>query len=339
MTKGIQRREFFKAIAVGGAVTAVAGCTDKTEELIPYLLPPDNVEFVPGIPLEYATTCMECPANCGMIVKTREARAIKAEGNPDHPLSRGALCIRGQASLQTHYNPARFTSARRREKDGWKDISWQDAEQQFVAMLRAAPDKRGIVYITGNAAGSRAGFLDKWLGALGAASKVVLDPLGDHSIRAANQRTFGRPEVPQYRIEAAKLLLNFGSDFLETWQNPVENAQRYTDMHAYDDRRKNKGKFVHVGPHLSLTGSNADQWVNVKPGSEAIVALALAKGVLERRSGGIPAADRARLAKYLKRYTFAKAAGDSGADAGALEKLAQEFSAASPGIATDPVLN
>ncbi|MEE8434042.1 MAG: 4Fe-4S dicluster domain-containing protein [bacterium] len=333
MTKGMQRREFFKAIAVGGAVTAVASCVDKPEKLIPYLMPPDNVEFVPGIPLEYATTCMECPANCGMIVKTREARAIKAEGNPDHPLSRGALCIRGQASLQTHYNPARYASARRRGKDGWEDISWQDAEQQFSAMLRAAADKRGIVYITGNAAGSRAGFLDKWLGELGAASKVVLDPLGGHSIRAANKRTFGRAEVPQYRIEAAKLLLNFGSDFLETWQNPVENAQRYTEMHAYDDQRKNKGKFIHVGPHLSLTGSNADQWVNVKPGSEAIVALALAKGVLQRRSGSIPAADRTRLAKYLKPYTFAKAAADSGADSGDLEKLAQEFSAASPGIA------
>jgi len=333
MTEGIQRREFFKALAVGGATAAVAGCVDVPEKLIPYLVPPDNVEFVPGVPLEYATTCMECPANCGMIVKTREGRAIKAEGNPDHPLSRGALCIRGQASLQTHYNPARYSSARRRGKDGWKDISWGDAERQFVAMLQAAGDKRGIVYITSNAAGSRAGFLDKWLGELGAASKVVLDPLGGHSIRAANKRTFGRAEVPQYRIEAAKLLLNFGSDFLETWQNPVENAQRYTDMHAYDDRRKNKGKFVHVGPHLSLTGSNADQWVNVKPGSEAIVALALAKGVLQRRSGGIPAADRTRLVKYLKRYTFAKAADESGADAGALEKLAQEFSAASPGIA------
>ncbi|MCH8076040.1 MAG: 4Fe-4S dicluster domain-containing protein [SAR324 cluster bacterium] len=332
MTTGMQRREFFKSIAIGGAVAAVAGCVDKPEKLIPYLVPPDNVEFVPGVPLEYATTCMECPANCGMIVKTREARAIKAEGNPDHPLSRGALCIRGQASLQTHYNPARYAKARRRGQDGWKDISWQDAEQQFVAMLRAA-GKGSIVYITGNAAGSRAGFLDTWLGELGAAPKVVLDPLGSHSIRAANKRTFGRAEIPQYRIEAATLLLNFGSDFLETWQNPVENAKRYTEMHAYDDRRKDKGKFVHVGPHLSLTGSNADQWVNVKPGSEAIVALALAKGVLQRRQGGVPAADRTRLAEYLKPYTFARAAKDSGADAGALEKLAQEFSAASPGLA------
>ena len=66
MTKGIQRREFFKALAVGGASAAVAGCVNEPENLIPYLVPPDNVEFVPGIPLDYATTCMECPANCGM---------------------------------------------------------------------------------------------------------------------------------------------------------------------------------------------------------------------------------------------------------------------------------
>src|SRR5271170_7618859 len=112
MDNQIRRRDFFKVLGASSAVAATAAaCADPPEKLIPYLLPPTNIEFVPGNPLEYATTCMECASACGMVVRTREGRAIKAEGNPDHPLNQGALCIRGQASLQTHYNPARFTGA------------------------------------------------------------------------------------------------------------------------------------------------------------------------------------------------------------------------------------
>ena len=114
MERGIPRRDFFKVLAAGGASAAVAACSDKPEKLIPLLIPPDNIEYAPGNPVEYATTCAECAAGCGVIMRTREGRAIKAEGNPDHPVNQGALCIRGQASLQTLYNPSRIRAAQRR---------------------------------------------------------------------------------------------------------------------------------------------------------------------------------------------------------------------------------
>jgi anaerobic selenocysteine-containing dehydrogenase/Fe-S-cluster-containing dehydrogenase component len=334
MADGIRRRDFFKALAAGGATTAaVAACADKPEKLIPYLLPPDNVEFVPGMPMEYATTCMECPANCGMVVRTREARAIKAEGNPDHPISQGALCVRGQASLQTHYNPARLAEALQRKGDALQPVAWDAAEQAFADAIRALADRRQIVYLTGNAAGTRGGFLDRWLSAVGASPKLVLDPLAHHNIKAANQLTFRRAEVPQYRMDAATLLVNFGAEFLEVWQNPVENNRLYTAMHAYDDATKRKGRFVHVGPHLSLTGSNADKWVKVNPGSEVVLVLAMAREVLARTRGRSVGTDRERLAAYLEPYTLERAATDTGAEAAALHTLAEDFAKADPGLA------
>ena len=128
MEHGMHRRDFFKVLAAGGAsAAAVAGCVDPPETLIPLLLPPDNIEYVPGIPVEYATTCNECPAGCGMIIQTREGRAIKAEGNPDHPVNQGALCIRGQAAPQTLYNPARIPSAMLREGEAFKPAGWEEA--------------------------------------------------------------------------------------------------------------------------------------------------------------------------------------------------------------------
>ena len=61
----------------------------------------------PGIWTMLATTCRECPAGCGMHVRTREGRVVKPEGNPDHPVSRGGLCPRGQSAPQGLYDPDR----------------------------------------------------------------------------------------------------------------------------------------------------------------------------------------------------------------------------------------
>ncbi|HUJ75936.1 MAG TPA: molybdopterin-dependent oxidoreductase, partial [bacterium] len=334
MEKGIHRRDFFKVLGASGAVVAAASaCADPPEKLIPYLLPPDNVEFVPGVPLEYATTCMECPAHCGMVVSTREARAIKAEGNADHPISQGSLCLRGQATLQTHYNPTRLAGAAQRKGDKWEPMEWPAAEALLAAKIKAVPDKRQIVYMTGNVAGTRARFVDQWLAALGASPKVVVEPLELHSIRAGNERLFGRAEVPLYRIADADYLLNFGSEFLETWGNPVSNNREFAAMHAYNDKTKRKGKFVHVGPHIALTGANADQWVPAKPGSEAVLALALAKAVLEANRARLPGGEAERIGAALKPYTLERAEAAAGVKADVLKKLADEFGAAKAGLA------
>ena len=73
---------------------------------MPYLV--QSEDQVPGVPTWYASTCTECGAGCGLHVKTREGRAIKLEGNPDHPVNRGKLCSLGQSALQALYNPDRL---------------------------------------------------------------------------------------------------------------------------------------------------------------------------------------------------------------------------------------
>ena len=100
------RREFLKLLGAGAAFAA-AGCARKpVEKILPYVHAPE--ELVPGVPVYYASTCGECPAGCGVLVKTREGRPIKLEGNKAHPLNKGALCPRGQASLLNLYDPDRL---------------------------------------------------------------------------------------------------------------------------------------------------------------------------------------------------------------------------------------
>ena len=106
---GIDRRSFFRIVAASGAATAAAGCGPTAEKLYPYVSPPENI--VPGVAAHFATVCRECPAGCGVLAKNRDGRVIKLEGNPDHPVNGGGLCIRGHAALQGLYHPDRFRGA------------------------------------------------------------------------------------------------------------------------------------------------------------------------------------------------------------------------------------
>src|SRR5215467_10138621 len=120
---GIDRRSFFKIVATSGAAAVAGGCGPTAGALVPYVSPPDNI--VPGVGTYFATVCRECPAGCGVLAKNRDGRVIKLEANPDHPVNAGALCIRGQASLQGLYHPDRYRGA----MVAGKPAAWDDAEK------------------------------------------------------------------------------------------------------------------------------------------------------------------------------------------------------------------
>src|SRR5678815_3939751 len=129
-TTGVKRREFLKVVGATGAATTMVGCTSESvEKLIPYLVSPD--ETVPGVSTYYATTCRECSASCGTIAETRDGRVIKLEGNPSHPVNRGALCARGQASLQGLYNPDRYRGPMVRKGGKLVQVTWDEALKVF----------------------------------------------------------------------------------------------------------------------------------------------------------------------------------------------------------------
>src|SRR5437763_3813799 len=122
----VKRRDFLRCLGVAGATVGTVGCSsEKVGKLIPYLVHPD--ETVAGVSTYYATTCRECAASCGVIAETRDGRVTKLEGNPDHPVNRGALCARGQSAVQGLYNPDRLRVPLVRDGSAWKLITWDEA--------------------------------------------------------------------------------------------------------------------------------------------------------------------------------------------------------------------
>lgn len=325
--QGVKRRDFLRVLGVTGAATTAVGCsTGDVEKLIPYLVSPDQT--VPGVSNYYATTCRECAAGCGLVVEVRDGRAIKAEGNPDHPVNQGALCARGQSSLQGLYNPDRFRQPMKREGDALVPTTWDDAIGILTTKLREvrSSGKGGqVAVINQHEQGSFPAFLDSILGGFGIAPHLSYDAEAPVAVAQANTAAYGA-SWPAIDFAAASLIVSFGADFLDGWGLSVPQQMAFAEA-----RGKIEGapRFIYVGARRSLTGLNADQWIPARPGSElaivnaiagkgSIAAAAEAAGVGTALLEGLAAEIRAARASALLSGGYGE---DAGALAGAVAEL------------------
>ena len=304
---GVKRREFLKVLGGATAATTMLGCaSEKVEKLIPYLVSPDQT--VPGVSTYYATTCRECSVACGLIAETRDGRTIKLEGNPEHPVNRGALCARGQAALQGLYNPDRYRGPMIRRNGRLEAASWDDAIQLFSQKLNETRSRGGAasaIFINQHESGSFPGFLDTWLTGFGMSGHVSYDAGADHAAIAANRQSYG-VSWPKLDFSAARLIVSIGADFLDGWGAMVPQQLDFADARA---NRENAPRLIYVGPRRSLTGLNADQWIDCKPGSEMAIVRMLA--------GQMPAEAASQA---------------TGVNATVLDAFAKEFAATKPNM-------
>ena len=329
----VGRRTFLKVLGSAGPAAAVTACSPvPPERIIPFVVPPDDV--VPGVATWYASVCGECPAGCGIRVRTREGRAVKVEGNPEHPVNRGGLCVRGQASLQGLYNSDRIAGPHRRRvtsadagQSVLEPVAWEEARQDLIDRLQALYEAgRGdrVALITPPLTGTLAGLVSNWSAALGA-RWVRYEPFGYEAIRAANERVFGRAEVPHYDFARAEMVISFGADFLETFGSPAGFARDHAGQRRVRDGRTTR--FVQIEPRLSLTGAGADAWHAVAPQTEGQVAAAMVQVIVsEQRAQGVPADEAARIAELVAGASPDAVSGAAGLSADRIRELAHAFS-------------
>jgi len=278
----IDRRDFLKLVGVGAGAAAAAGCSDRVEKLIPYVIQPDVI--APGVPLYYASTCRECPAACGLHVKTLEGRPVKLEGNPEHPVNRGALCARGQTAIGRTYHPDRFRGPMLRNgSDQLEPISWDAGIELLSLEIAKDPAK---VHVLGGDPGDTAGkLIDRFIHAVGAAGRTIYQPFASEALRAATRDVFGVDAEPWFDLTDADLVVDFGNEIFDTGLSPLEHQRQLALARDIATHPGGGARFVYVGPRLSQTGSNADEWLAARPGSEGILALALARVAIESGRG------------------------------------------------------
>ena len=309
----VKRREFLKVLGSTGAAATAVGCfQEPVEKLIPYVVSPDHT--VPGVSTNYASVCRECSAACGIIAEVRDGRAIKLEGNPDHPVNHGALCARGQAALQGLYNPDRYRGPMIRRDNRLAPATWDEAlalVRQRVSEARAENGAGGVRFVSQHENGSFGAFVDQWMSAGGFGAHIAFDAEADLAVRAANQAEYGSA-WPALDFAAARLIVSIGADFLDGWGSSVAHQLSFADARG---KLGDAPRFVYIGARRSLTGLNADEWIACRPGSELAIANALLSAV-----GG------------SGNTTIAAAATASGVSEASLQRVADELRAAKPSL-------
>ncbi len=280
----LDRRDFLKIVGLSAGAAATAGCGDPVDKLIPYVIQPE--EITPGIAVVYASTCQECPAGCGLHVKTREGRPIKLEGNPEHPINRGRLCARGQTGIGRTYHPDRIQGPASRSGDGsLQAVSWDDVKNKLAAKLGSAARKTWI--LGGPVGPSLDGVIDQFVTAAGLAGRLTYEPFGHHALIEASEAVFGVSAEPVFDVTDADLIIDFGADFLDTGLSPTEHAGQFSKNRDVSDHSDGGARLIAISARQNLTASNADHWIPAAPGSEGLLALALAKSVADRKSSDV----------------------------------------------------
>jgi molybdopterin-containing oxidoreductase family iron-sulfur binding subunit len=325
-SKGMARRDFLTIMGASMAMASLSCARRPVHKIIPYVTKPEEV--TPGVPNWYASTSRDCGHGCGILVKNREGRPIKLEGNPDHPVNRGALCARGQASLLSLYDPERLQKPLSRTGPGSdaREISWADADAAIQAKLKGGSAKVRVLSKPIRSDSTRK-LLSDFLGSFSNAELVEFEPLAYEEIADAQKASYGTALIPRYRFDKADVILSLGADFLGNWVSPVENAADWARNRKIDSSKKEMSKLFCFEPTMTVTGANADERYPVRPGDELKVALAVAHELILVQKKSRFAGDGA-ISSLLSGYTPAAVGQEIGIEPKKFSEIAEALAAA-----------
>ena len=260
----ISRRKFLALVGASAAL-AGAGCSDYPDkgEIIPYNKKPEEVTL--GKANYYASTSTACSHTCGVLIKTREGRPIKVDGNPDHPVSKGKICLKCQSSILNLYDPERIKEPLQKMSGGlFVGSTWKKVDNAIISVLKKVEDKE-IAIITHQINSPTTikllnDFTKKY-----STSKVYSYELFNEEVRnAAWQKCYGSGSFPLIKWNDAKIILALESDFLGSEGNRVENSALFVEGKDVSKIKKFNRLYAVEG-NLSLTGMNADYRFRLRP--------------------------------------------------------------------------
>ncbi len=277
------RRDFLKVLGFSVATAAVvASCKRPVNKAIPFLVKPEEV--TPGMANYYASSYFQGNEYCSVLVKVRDGRPIKIEGNDLSSVSKRGTSARVQASVLDLYDDARFKTPLKRGDE----TTWQDADEYIpVKLTQLRDDNKKVVLLTSTIISpSTKKIIQEFQQVYPNVQWLQYDAVSATGILKANELSFGKAFVPDYRFEKAKVIVSFGADFLGTWLSSTEYTKAYAEGRRVLEKGDQMNRHYQFETGMTLTGSNADVRFPIKPSEEKTILTALyyqlkqAKGVM-----------------------------------------------------------
>src|SRR5579864_1248897 len=175
------RRDFLAMMGFTLAAAGLAGCRAPVQNAIPLLVGSDQI--IPGVANYYATTCRGCASSCSLLVKQRDGRPIKIDGNAESALFGNGTCATGQATVLSLYDDARL------RQPVWhgQPATWEEIDQHLLSHLQDTDvDKRSVVLLSRTIVSpSTKAIISSWEKRYPNFRHVVYDPISLSALRTA----------------------------------------------------------------------------------------------------------------------------------------------------------
>lgn len=279
---GTSRRDFLKVMGFSTAAVALAACETPVIKSIPYLVKPEEV--TPGVANFYATTFYDGHDYSAILVKTREGRPIKIEGNDLNGLTHSGTNARVQASVLGLYDGARL----RGPLVKGKEATWKTADDAAAAALTG-----GVIRILTSTiiSPSTKAVIAEFTSKHPNTKHITYDAISYNALTKANKNVFGKSVVSSYDFSKAKVVVGIACDFLGNWITGEEFSKQYAQNRKISKANPEMSQHFHFESNMSLTGANADYRYMVKPSELGKVTAALFNEIAGTTGGAKVSAD------------------------------------------------
>ena len=267
------RRDFLKLMGFSTAAVALASCETPVHRAVPYVVKPE--EIIPGVANYYASTFYDGHDFASILIKTREGRPIKIDGNELSPINKGKSTARTQASVLGLYDGARLTGP----LINGQSVSWKEVDAQIQKIL----SEGSVRLLTSTVISpSLKNLITDLSMTINDFKHIMWDEVSYFSIRSAHQKLLGKSIIPDYHFDKAKLIVSIACDFLGTWLNPVEFSREYALNRKISKAAPEMSRHYQFETNMSLTGANADYRYMVKPSEYGRVLVGLYNTIAEK---------------------------------------------------------
>jgi MoCo/4Fe-4S cofactor protein with predicted Tat translocation signal len=279
-TKGIldaqtPRRDFLKYMGFSTAAAMLAAsCEIPVRKAISWGVKPNDI--TPGVPMMYASTYVNAGEVVPVLVKTRDARPIKIEGNKDSKVTEGGTSAKVQASVLSLYDIARF----KQPLIAGKAVEvWEDVDAAVAKGITAAVGKPIYLLTSTINSNTVSEIIAKFIAKYPTVKHVMYDAISYSGLLDAAAKSTGKRAIPSYRFDVAKTIVSIGADFLGTWISPVEYSKLYSKGRKITKTNLTMSKHYQIEGNMSISGGASDVRVTARPSEYGKVAVALLKAI------------------------------------------------------------